>query len=682
MILTGISVNQIPLDWDGNTQRIIESLKHFGQTETYKSNSEHIIIFPELALSGYGCEDGFLFSNSKKKSWKKLKEIIKFSQHLKKSLILMGFPFYYQGNIYNSTAVIHNGQLKAVIPKSYLAGEGIHYEQRWFTPYKESWKLIQYTDFQNETFEFLFGQGVIKFQQIRLVIEICEDAWINHRPVLLHYSYDIDLILNPAASHAALGKYQIRKNIAKSSSQYYFCYYFSVNLLGNESGKSIYDGGMFLAKNGNILRETVRYSYYDAVIQSFPIYFSELRNQRDRIFSRRYDKQFDSNSIILNINLEKTTKKPIFEITSSPENEKLKNIIYFNYNPIEQREEKQLNDFLEFLDITRLGLFDYLRKTYNKGYTISLSGGADSSLCAILVYEMLYRGVKELGISNFIKKMKYIFADEREIEKLKELSDEEFLKILSRKILHTIYQKTINNKETTLILANELAKEIFSDHIVVDIQNLVDDSIILIEESIQKKFTWEEHNIPLQNIQARIRSPIAWLFANITYSILIATSNRSEASVGYTTMDGDSSGGIAPLAGIDKSFILKFLEFISDYSDPLTQKIITAKKITSQKPSAELKPISEEQTDEKALMPYPILTMIERMAIEELLSPEEIYHKIQNIKYDKIKYNYSQPYYRDFMDIIKQYEDKEIKKMLMKQYLKKSIQIKNKLSLS
>ncbi len=196
----------------------------------------------------------------------------------------------------------------------------------------------------------------------------------------------------------------------------------------------------------------------------------------------------------------------------------------------------------------------------------------------------------------------------------------------------------------------------------------MDDILQKIENLTLKKITWDKYDTALQNIQSRIRSPIAWLVANITNSVLIATSNRSEASVGYTTMDGDTSGGLAPIAGIDKPFILKFLEFISEYEDEFTKSIKTAKDIIKLPPSAELKPVNYKQTDEKDLMPYPILTMIERFAIEELLSPEEILEKI--IKYKENSKNtieyYHLCYYNDFIKEISKYNKEEIKEMINK----------------
>ena len=86
-----------------------------------------------------------------------------------------------------------------------------------------------------------------------------------------------------------------------------------------------------------------------------------------------------------------------------------------------------------------------------------------------------------------------------------------------------------------------------------------------IEEITQINLNWDEHDIALQNIQARLRSPGAWMLANLKNAILLCTSNRSEASLGYATMDGDTSGGLAPIGGIDKHFLIEWLTWMHQH---------------------------------------------------------------------------------------------------------------------
>src|SRR5690606_29280990 len=103
-----------------------------------------------------------------------------------------------------------------------------------------------------------------------------------------------------------------------------------------------------------------------------------------------------------------------------------------------------------------------------------------------------------------------------------------------------------------------------------------------------------------------------------------STSNRSEAAVGYATMDGDTSGGLSPIAGIDKAFLRLWLDWL-ETTGPLGVGAIPAlSAVNSQVPTAELRPLAAGQTDEDDLMPYPILDAIERAAIRDKLGPAEV----------------------------------------------------------
>jgi NAD+ synthase (glutamine-hydrolysing) len=119
------------------------------------------------------------------------------------------------------------------------------------------------------------------------------------------------------------------------------------------------------------------------------------------------------------------------------------------------------------------------------------------------------------------------------------------------------------------------------------------------------------------------------MLANIKNALLLATSNRSEASVGYATMDGDTSGSISPISGIDKSFLRTWLLWLEK------QGFKGLHLVNSLEPSAELRPLSEKQVDEEDLMPYPILNTIERLAFYDLLSPHACLEEV-NKRYGSV----------------------------------------------
>ena len=145
----------------------------------------------------------------------------------------------------------------------------------------------------------------------------------------------------------------------------------------------------------------------------------------------------------------------------------------------------------------------------------------------------------------------------------------------------------------------------------------------MVEQALGRELTWDRDDIALQNIQARVRSPGAWMVANIRGALLLATSNRSEAAVGYATMDGDTCGGLSPIAGIDKAFLREWLRWIETKGPAGLAPVPEMHAINAQQPTAELRPAEQAQTDEADLMPYPLLDAIERAAIRDKRTPQE-----------------------------------------------------------
>jgi NAD+ synthase (glutamine-hydrolysing) len=119
------------------------------------------------------------------------------------------------------------------------------------------------------------------------------------------------------------------------------------------------------------------------------------------------------------------------------------------------------------------------------------------------------------------------------------------------------------------------------------------------------------------------------MVANIKNSLLLATSNRSEAAVGYATMDGDTSGGLSPIAGIDKAFLRRWLRWCESEGPAGIGPLSALKAVNEQAPTAELRPPSAKQTDEDDLMPYELLDAVERAAIRDKMSPLEILQVMQ-----------------------------------------------------
>jgi NAD+ synthase (glutamine-hydrolysing) len=137
-----------------------------------------------------------------------------------------------------------------------------------------------------------------------------------------------------------------------------------------------------------------------------------------------------------------------------------------------------------------------------------------------------------------------------------------------------------------------------------------------------QSLSWDvpSEDLALQNLQARTRSVLIWLIANIHGFVLLATSNKSEASVGYATMDGDTSGGLAPIADVPKSLVQLWLDWARHYHG-----LESVNKVLKKPASAELRPQEMEQTDEDDLMPFEVLDQLMYHFVQRTLDPKEIF---------------------------------------------------------
>jgi NAD+ synthase (glutamine-hydrolysing) len=158
-----------------------------------------------------------------------------------------------------------------------------------------------------------------------------------------------------------------------------------------------------------------------------------------------------------------------------------------------------------------------------------------------------------------------------------------------------------------------------------------DAALARLEAALGRKLSWTADDVTLQNIQARVRAPSIWMLANVRGAVLLTTSNRSEAAVGYATMDGDTAGGLAPLGGIDKTYLRSWLAWMETTGPVGAAPVPALALINAQQPTAELRPSGPDglaQTDEADLMPYDLLEAVEDSAIRDKHTPVEVLQEL------------------------------------------------------
>lgn len=625
--VAAVSVNTTPMDIENNTANIIAAYK-----EAIRAGAV-VVVTPELGITGYGMQDMFYVSSFMEKIPFVVKDLSKEVEE--GTLLAVGFPLLTEGGqLYNAAALLGHNEVLGIVLKQHLARSGIHYEPRWFTPWPHG--VTSSIDFAGE--QVLAGDVVFEASGIRIGFEICEDSWVADRPGRSLCRRLADIILNPSASHFAIGKQAERVAFVTEGSRAFGTIYVYTNLLGCESGRAVYDGDMMIASAGKLVAMSERLSFapYKVLVANCDLRAGRmLRRQSGMLLS---DLALENDGVIFT------------GVTLKEENIQ---------SPITGPCQVLVEDEHEVAGrVVALGLWDWMRKTHTGGFALSLSGGADSALCAAMVFFSQVQAFATLGAQRYYE---ILTGNGIDIPLL--TNEEEPLHYLKTKVmpkvLLTLYQGSDYSGSVTFNAAKALAEEIGAWHNSWSISNLVKEYIRLSNSLTPgNELCWDKDDLALQNIQARVRAPGIWLMANRFNKLLIATSNLSEASVGYCTMDGDTSGVLSPIGGIGKSRVLQINRYLMEHGIHLQDnqvfgsdciRIDAMKGIVCQVPTAELRPI--EQTDEKDLMPYPLLDRIRILSSADNLSPKEVYIELLRSEFVSVMsqldiYNACLRYYR------------------------------------
>lgn len=586
--LAAAVLNQTPMDWRGNAAHILAAIA------AAREAGASILCLPELCITGYGCEDAFHGHGVHEMAVQVLLDCLPATRGM---VVSFGLPVLHQNGLYNTACLVVDGKILGFVAKRFLAGDGIHYEPRWF----KAWPAGVQNRVTVGGQSYPIGDLFFDVGGVKMGFEICEDAWVANRPGTQLALKGADLILNPSASHFAFGKIEVRKRFVLEGSRAFGVSYLYANLLGNEAGRAIYDGEAMIASGGKLIATGPRFSYADSLVTSAVVDIDVTRMNQSRTAS--YDPQLEHD-------VDGCISAPFEYPVIDPELPSPHTDAWENSPRIKEE---------EFARAVPLALFDYMRKSRSHGFVVSLSGGADSSAITCLISLMVEFGVRELGLAGFAAKLGFMPA----------LAQCQDVKSMVRRLLTTVYQATRHSGSVTRDAARTVAAAVGADHLELEVAELHEGYLKLVSGALKRELAWDRDDLALQNIQARVRSPGVWLLANLKGALLLSTSNRSEAAVGYATMDGDTSGGVSPIAGIDKAFLREWLVWLEKHGPAGLHSIPELSVVNVQAPTAELRPPSSLQTDEADLMPYPLLDAIERAAIRDKHTPLEVFRNMR-----------------------------------------------------
>ena len=213
-----------------------------------------VLALPELCLTGYTCGDLFLQDTLLRGAEEGLATILEATKHLE-LLAAVGLPVRHQNKLYNCAAVLHRGEILALVPKTYLPNYGEFYEKRWFEPAGPGDRLFSFCGQ-----EVYLGSDVIfpceSMPGLTVGVEICEDLWASTPPSVALAEAGATVILNLSASDELVGKAEYRRRLVCGQSARLVCGYVYANAGEGESTTDlVFNGHNIVAENGALLVE-------------------------------------------------------------------------------------------------------------------------------------------------------------------------------------------------------------------------------------------------------------------------------------------------------------------------------------------------------------------------------------------------------------------------------------------
>ena len=576
-----VSINQTVGDWTGNQRRIETAL------DEAKNRGAKLIVFPEMCCPGYSLGDRLLMRGTLLRSWQMVEEL---KHKAEDCVVVVGLPVMHRDVIYNVAAVLSNGKIWGLVPKENLATGDVEYENRWYA----GWPRERVQEYHTPFGEHIPMGGLLFWAKGlgRFAIEICEDGWKGIRPGSIYALAGAHIIANPSASWFSLGKHRIRRHMVEQISREDHCGYLYTSLMGCDATKLVFDGSSFIAMSGDIVLEGRRFVFdsdYEIIDSILDISWLERvraeegswRQQSEQLLAGKYG--VIPPEIVLDGYFPTATevKTPSLYWRSNAPTTIDPSLQYLVDGGLIPRLQWQDIAHVELELGLSMALREYIKKCGVRMIALALSGGRDSTMCAVLVDRMLCYDNPHMN--------------------------KEQRKQMMRSTLVTAYMGTENSGNHTRRAAKELAAELGALHYDGTIQQALDAQLQTFQQMTGIHMTWEEErfDIPLQNVQARLRGNLIWMVANVHNALLLTTSNKSEAAVGYATMDGDTSGGLAPIADVPKSLVIEWLDWANQFH--AYKGIETVVSVPS---TAELRPPSAAQTDEDDLMPFVILDQL------------------------------------------------------------------------
>lgn len=538
-----------------------------------------VIVFPELSLTGYTCQDLFRQQLLLDRVEQGVMRLMDFTRKLD-IIAIVGAPVPVGNLLLNCAVVIQKGHVLGMVPKFYLPNYSEFYEKRWFASAQDlrDMELRYAGNVVNMTADvqlFRTADGVL------FGIEICEDVWAPAPPSNKLALAGADIVFNLSASDELIGKHDYLKSLlSQQSARTMTGYVYSSCGFGESTQDVVYGGNAMIYENGKLLAEAARFSLEPQIMMT-QIDVEKLRSerrgnstyvnaQRNVKFSL-LDKQFGIRIIdAFSKEMEREFK---LERTVSP-------------HPFIPAMEDMEVSCEEIFNIQVMGLVKRLVHTHAETAVIGISGGLDSTL-ALLVCVKAF-------------------------DKLKR----------SRKGIVGVTMPGFGTTGRTYNNAMELMRSLGITVKEVSIVDAVTQHFEDINHDISV------HDVTYENSQARERTQVLMDMANKLNGMVVGTGDLSELALGWATYNGDHMSMYGVNASVPKTLIRYLVNYVAQ-REVDDQSAQTLQDIIDTPISPELIPADEkgniQQKTEDLVGPYELHDFFLYYFLRFGFSPKKIF---------------------------------------------------------
>ncbi|MGL5259458.1 MAG: NAD(+) synthase [Lachnospiraceae bacterium] len=467
---------------------------------SYDSGAK-IIVFPELCITGFTCNDLFLQETLLTEAKKTLQKLVESSKGME-ALFFVGLPLEIKGKLYNVAAAFNNGKLLAFVPKTNIPNYSEFYEVRHFVSGDGLNEVIEF--YGNKIpvkREILFTTNVL--EGLYVGCELCEDVWVINPPSTNHVLAGATVIVNLSASNEIVGKDDYRSQLLQSTSARLVSGYIYASAGEGESTQDlVFAGKNRILENGRIIAESK--AFYNESIYGV-LDLAKIRHERRRMNTFLYE----SNSYeIMEFDCIQTKISGVEILNKTP------------FVPsIKEEKEKRCEDILS---IQAYGLKKRLEHTGCKKPIIGISGGLDSTLALLVIVKAM-----------------------------------DLLKI-ERKNIYCITMPCFGTTDRTYENACKLTNMLGATLEEIDIKEAVTIHFKDISHDINV------HDVTYENGQARERTQILMNIANRENGMVIGTGDMSELALGWATYNGDHMSMYGVNCGVPKTLVRHLVSYYAD----------------------------------------------------------------------------------------------------------------------